>query len=600
MIRTPLRPLARVLDARLKGENPDVIEKENIAIRQEAMRDKSRIRAERRLVLLGLGFFMAFTVIGARMGTLAASEPTEPRASVGGTEITAQRADILDRQGRILATNMLTYSLYAQPHDMVDPVHAATELAAIFPEMDAKALERRFTDGRSFLWVRKVLSPEQMQKVHEIGDPGLYFGPREMRLYPNGNVASHVLGGAAFGAEGVDSAEVIGTAGLEKELDTRLRDPAQSSTPVTLSLDLTLQANIEEVLGAGMRMMNAKGAAAILMDVHTGEILSLASLPDFDPNDRPAVALTGDPSDSPLFNRAVQGVYELGSTFKIFAVAQAMDLGLVTPETLVDANAPLRWGKYTIKEWANHNYGPLLSVTDIIAKSSNVGSAHIGLMIGGVRQEAFLKSMGLLDAPQIELIEAANAKALVPARWSDIVTITASYGHGIASSPLNLAAAYATIANGGIKVTPTLLHGVTRPPGKRLITADTAKACIAMLRRVVTEGTATLANVPGYAVAGKTGTAEKPRKGGGYDGDKVINTFASVFPANDPKYVLIVTLDEPVETSGPVPRRTAGWTSVPVGAEIIRRIAPLMGLRPQIDGTNLNGLNTVSEPTVSE
>ena len=189
MIRTPLRPLARILDARLKGENPDVIEKENLAIRHEAMRDRARIRAERRLFMLGFGFFMAFTVIGARMGTLAASEPTEPRASVGGTEITAQRADILDRQGRILATNMLTYSLYAQPRDMVDPVHAATELAAIFPELDPKALERRFTDGRSFLWVRKVMSPEQMQQVHEIGDPGLYFGPREMRLYPNGNLA---------------------------------------------------------------------------------------------------------------------------------------------------------------------------------------------------------------------------------------------------------------------------------------------------------------------------------------------------------------------------------------------------------------------------
>ena len=600
MIRTPLRPLARILDARQKGENPDVIEKENIAIRHEAMRDKSRSRAERRLLMLGLGFFMAFTVIGARMGTLAASEPTEPRASVGGTEITAQRADILDRQGRILATNMLTYSLYAQPKDMVDPVHAATELAAIFPEMDPKALERRFTDGRSFLWVRKVLSPEQMQKVHEIGDPGLYFGPREMRLYPNGNLAAHVLGGAAFGAEGVDSAEVIGTAGLEKDLDTRLRDPAQASTPVTLSLDLTLQANVEEVLAAGMRMLNAKGAAAILMDVHTGEILSLASLPDFDPNDRPAVALTGDASDSPLFNRAVQGVYELGSTFKIFAVAQAMDLGLVNPETLVDANAPMQWGKFKISEWNNHNYGPLLSVTDIIAKSSNVGAARIALMIGGVRQEAFLKTMGLLDAPQVELIEAANAKALIPPRWSDIVTITAAYGHGIASSPLNLAAAYATIANGGIKVTPTLLHGVPRAPGERVISAETAKACLAMLRRVVTEGTATLANVPGYAVAGKTGTAEKPRKGGGYDSDKVINTFASIFPANNPKYVLIVILDEPVETSGPIPRRTAGWTAVPVAAEIIRRIAPLMGLRPQIDGGSLNGLTAVSEPTVAE
>ena len=600
MIRTPLRPLARILDARQKGENPDVIEKENLAIRHEAMRDRDRTRAERRLFVLGFAFFMAFTVIGARMGTLAASEPTEPRASVGGSQITSQRADILDRHGRILATNMLTHSLYAQPNDMVDPVHAATELAAIFPELDPKALERRFTDGRSFLWVRKVLSPEQMQRVHEIGDPGLYFGPREMRLYPNGTLAAHVLGGAAFDAEGVDSAEVIGTAGLEKELDARLSAPAQSSTPLTLSIDLTLQANVEEVLAAGMRMMSAKGAAAILMDVHSGEILSLASLPSFDPNDRPANPTEGEPSDSPLFNRAVQGVYELGSTFKIFAVAQAMELGLVNSETLVDTNAPMRWGKYRIAEWDNHNYGPTLSVTDIIAKSSNVGSAHIGLMIGGERQRAFLGSLGLLSAPQVELVEAANAKALVPSNWSDIVTITASYGHGISSSPLNLAAAYATIANGGTKVTPTLLHSETHEKGPRVLSEKVALASVAMMRRVVTEGTATLANVPGYAVAGKTGTAEKPRKGGGYDSDKVINTFASVFPANDPKYVLIVTLDEPVETSGPKPRRTAGWTAVPVAAEIIRRIGPLMGMRPQVETARLDGVTATSAPQVTE
>lgn len=600
MTRIPLRPLARILDARAKGENPDVIEKHNIALRHEAMRDKARVRAERRLFLLSLGFFAAFTVIGVRMGTLAASDPVEPRAASGGTEITAQRADILDRQGRILATNMLTYSLYAQPKDMVDPAHAATELAAIFPELDPGALERRFTDGRSFLWVRKVMSPEQMQRVHEIGDPGLFFGPREMRLYPNGHLAAHVLGGASFGAEGVDSAEVIGTAGLEKMLDDRLRDPALASQPLVLSLDLTLQANVEEVLATGMRMMNAKGAAAILMDVHTGEILSLASLPDFDPNDRPPVATSGDPSDSPLFNRAVQGVYELGSTFKIFAAAQAMDLGLLNAETHVDTNAPMRWGKYRIKEWDNHNYGPTLSVTDIIALSSNVGSANIALMIGGEKQRAFLKAMGLLDAPQIELIEAANAKALVPDKWSEIVTITAAYGHGISSSPLNLAAAYATLANGGTKVTPTLLHGANPQPGPRVVSEKVAAESVAMLRRVVTEGTATLADIPGYAVAGKTGTAEKPRKGGGYDSDKVINTFASVFPANDPQYVLIVSLDEPVETSGPKPRRTAGWTAVPVAAEIIRRIAPLMGLRPQVEPAPLDGLTAVSAPKVED
>lgn len=594
MIRTPLRPLARVLDARAKGENPDTIERENLRLRHEAMRDKARGRAELRLLLLGMAFFAAFAVIGVRMGILAASEPEEPRAAVRGTEILAQRADILDRNGRVLATNMLTHSLYAQPRDMVDPARVAKELAAIFPEMDATTLERRFTDGRSFLWVRKVLSPEQMQKVHEIGDPGLYFGPREMRLYPNGNLAAHVLGGAAFGAEGVESAEVIGTAGIEKAMDARLRDPAQAGTPLVLSLDLTVQAAVEEVLATGMQMMNAKGAAAILMDVHTGEILSLASLPDFDPNDRPQPALTGLPSDSPLFDRAVQGVYELGSTFKIFAVAQALDLGLVTPETMVDANAPMHWGKYKISEFENHNYGPLLSVSDVIAKSSNIGAARIALMIGGVRQQAFLKSMGLLDAPRVELIEAPGARALVPDRWSDIVTITAGYGHGIASSPMNLAAAYATIANGGIQVVPTLLHAAAAPSTERLITEATAKACVAMMRRVVAEGTATLANVPGYAVAGKTGTAEKPKKGGGYDSDKVINTFASIFPANDPKYVLVVTLDEPVETSGPKPRRTAGWTSVPVAAEIIRRVAPLMGLRPQVETATPDGLTAVS------
>jgi cell division protein FtsI (penicillin-binding protein 3) len=444
MIRTPLRPLARILDARAKGENPDAIERENAAIRNDAMRDKSRARAERRLMILAFGFFIAFSVIGARMGMLAASTPTEPRAQAGGSDITAQRSDILDRNGRILATNMLTHSLYAQPRDMVDPVHAATELAAIFPDMDAKALERRFTDGRSFLWVRKVLSPEQMQKVHEIGDPGLYFGPREMRLYPNGNLASHVLGGAQFGAEGVDSAEVIGTAGIEKQLDARLHDPAQSSNPLTLSIDMTLQANVEEVLNTGMKTLQARGAAAILMDAHTGEVLAMASLPSFDPNNRTELDPQVDPTDNPLFNRAVQGVYELGSTFKIFAVAQAMDLGLVNADTQIDTAQPFFYDGFRINEFDGHNYGPTKSVADVIEVSSNIGAAHIGLMIGGERQQAFLKTMGLLDPPQIELFEAASARALVPKNWSGIVTVTASYGHGVSTSLLNLAAAYAT------------------------------------------------------------------------------------------------------------------------------------------------------------
>ena len=593
MTRTPLRPLARILDARSRGENPDAIERENMRLRHEVMRDKARGRAQLRLVFLALSFFSAFTLIGARMGTLAATEPVEPRTAQTGSEITAGRADIVDRNGRILATNMLTHALYVQTKDMVDPARVAKELAVIFPELDEKALLRRFTDGRSFMWVRKVLSPEQMQKVHEIGDPGLFFGPREMRLYPNGTLAAHVLGGASFGAEGVDSAEVIGTAGIEKAMDQRLRDPANSGTPLQLSLDLTVQATVEEVLAAGIGMMNAKGGAAILMDVKTGEVVALAAGPTFDPNDRPNNPTSGDPSDSVLFNRAIQGIYELGSTFKIFAAAQAIELGLLNPETLVDANAPMRYGKFTIKEFENHNYGPMLSVSDIIAKSSNVGTAHIAMMIGGERQQTFLKSLGLFDASPLELIEAKGAKPLRPTRWPEIVTITAAYGHGVSGSPMNLATAYASIANGGIKVTPTLIKRTSPMQGERILSEKTALQSVAMMRRVVTEGTASLADV-GYAVAGKTGTAEKTKRGGGYYDDKVINTFASVFPANDPKYVLVVTLDEPVETSGPKPRRTAGWTAVPVAAEIIRRTAPLLGMRPQVEAQPLDGLTAVS------
>jgi cell division protein FtsI (penicillin-binding protein 3) len=582
MIRTPLRPLTRILQARAQGQNPDSIEKANIAARREAMRDRALVRAESRLKFLAGGFVVAFGVIALRMLTLASTEASELRTPTAATEITAQRADILDRKGRLLATNMVTHALYVQTEDLIDPAGTAKKLAEIFPDLDEAALLKRFTDGRKFLWVRKVLSPEQQQRVHEIGDPGLFFGPREMRLYPNGHLAAHVLGGAAFGAEGVNSAEVIGTAGFEKVQDARLRDPAQSNTPVALSIDLTVQANVEEVLGSGMRTLNARGAAAILMDVKTGEILAMASLPDFDPNDRPAPALTGEPSDSPLFNRAVQGVYELGSTFKIFAVAQAMDLGLIDQSTQIDTAQPFVYDGFRINEFDNHNYGPTKTAAEIIAVSSNIGSAHLGLMIGGERQQAFLRTLGLLDPPKIELAEAPGARALVPKNWSGIVTVTASYGHGISTSLMNLAAAYATIGNGGLKVTPTLLHSDHPKFGPRVISAETAWACVQMMRKVVTDGSATFANVPGYNVAGKTGTAEKPKTNGrGYDSEKIINTFASIFPSNDPKYVLIVTLDEAVETAGSRPRRTTGYTAVPVAGEIIRRIGPLLGLRPE-------------------
>ncbi|MFO7806305.1 MAG: penicillin-binding protein 2 [Paracoccaceae bacterium] len=593
MIRTPLRPLARVLKARAQGEDPASIEAENLAKRHEEIRDRSRARAEGRLLVLGLAFFCLYAVVGIRMGALASSVPEEPMAVAQGNAIIGQRSDIIDRNGRILATNLETHSLYAHPQDMIDPIGAANELAEIFPELDAEDLARRFASDRKFIWVRKQISPEQMQAVHDIGSPGLLFGPREMRLYPNGSVAAHIMGGASFGREGVHSAEVIGVAGVERQFDDYLRDPANEGAPLELSIDLTVQSATEEVLAGGMALMNAKGATAVLMDIHTGEVISMASLPDFDPNDRPQALTTGDQSDSPLFNRAVQGVYELGSTFKIFTVAQAMQLGLINAETMIDTKGPLTWGRFRIRDF--RNYGDELTATDVIVKSSNVGTARIALQIGGERQRSFLDELGFLEPTPIEMIEAPTGAPLLPRQWSEISTMTVSYGHGLSSSPLHLAAGYASLLNGGTKVEPTLLRRDTPQLGPRIVSADISASAVDMLRQVVVRGTASFGEVDGYAVAGKTGTADKPREnGGGYYDDKVISTFATVFPATEPQYVLIVTLDEPQITSLDEARRTAGWTAVPVAAEMIRRVAPLLGLRPQIESDAPVGVTLTS------
>jgi cell division protein FtsI (penicillin-binding protein 3) len=592
MIRTPLRPLARVLKARETGENPAAIEAENKRRRHDEMNDKAKNRAEGRLLVLGGVFFLAFSAIGLQMGAMASSEAEEPRAIASGNPIIGQRADIVDRNGRILATNFDTYALYAQPQQLVDPEGAAARLAEIFPELDAERLVKDLTGSRKFVWIRRQISPEQMQAVHDIGDPGLLFGPREMRLYPNGPVASHVLGGASFGREGVDSAEVIGVAGVERQFDQYLRDPSNEGSPLELSIDLTVQAAAERVLQGGMMLMNAKGAAAILMDVRTGEVISMVSLPDFDPNSRPLPLTTGSQSDSPLFNRAVQGVYELGSTFKIFAIAQAMELGLVRANTMIDTKGPITWGRFRISDF--HNYGPQLSTTDVIVKSSNIGTVRIAQQIGADRQKDFLTSLGFLAPTSIELSEAPSGRPLSPRQWSEISTLTISYGHGLSASPLHLAAAYATIANGGTRVTPTLLKSSQLQQGERVLSPEVAAEAVSMMRQVVVRGTASFGEVAGYEVAGKTGTADKPMPTGGYYEDKVIATFAATFPASAPQYVLVVTLDEPVETSGTEPRRTAGWTAVPVAAEMIRRIAPLLGMRPQVDMADLTGVTLTS------
>jgi len=591
-LRTPLRPLSRVIKARECGENPDAIERENLRLRHEAERDRLRQRSEGRLLLVAVCFLLAFGAVGSRMASLAMEEAQEPRTQTTGVEILTTRADIMDRRGRILATNFATNALYAHPHEIIDPRAAADGLAHIFPDMDADALYARFTSDRRFLWLRRYISPEQEQRVHDLGEPGLLFGPREMRLYPNGAVAAHILGGAGFGQEAVNAAEVIGIAGVEAAFDTRLRDPAQTE-PMHLSIDLTVQAAVEEVLAGGMALMNARAAAAVLMDVHTGEVLAMASLPDFDPNARPRPLTEGDQADSPLFNRAVQGVYELGSVFKTFTLAQALDLGLYQASDMIDTTGPLRMAGFEIEDF--RYYGPAQSLREVFTHSSNIGTARIAQTIGRERQRAFLDSLGLLEPTPAELIEASAARPLLPGRWGELSTMTISYGHGLSTSPLHLAAAYAAMVNGGTAITPTLLRQEAPQDGPRVISEATSREMRALMRAVVTEGTASFGEVEGYVVGGKTGTADLPRPTGGYYEDRNLNTFASAFPMHDPQYTLIVTLQEPVEMSGDEPRRTSGWTVVPVAAEIIRRAAPLLGVRPVIEHAAADRVSSSSQ-----
>ena len=589
MTRRPLRPISQIISARKNGQNPDHIERENIRQRHLAMEKVTRIRSESRLLVLIGFFFVSFLAIGLKMGMLSMITPAEPISSTQILQTLTKRADILDRNGSILATNLITNALYAKPNLMIDKQTAAKELVKIFPDLKLLNLINQFEGTKKFIWIKRKISPEQMQAVHELGEPGLKFGPREMRLYPNGRLAAHVLGGVRYGRQSVHSAELVGSAGVELQFDKFLQDELGSGDPLILSLDLGVQSAIGHVLQGGMQLMNAKGAAAILMDIHSGEIISMVSLPDFDPNDRVQKASKKNGSQSSLFNKAVQGRYELGSVFKVFTAAMALEDGIVNQNTLVDTSSPIIWGKHRISNY--HRLPEELSFTDVIVKSSNTGTSRLAKELGGVRQKEFLTNLGFFESTGIELVEGKQITSQYPSNWSEISTMTISYGHGISSSPLHLAAAFASVLNGGLKVNPTLLkRNGTDKIRKRVIRSDVSQTLINILYQVVERGTASAARVHGYSVAGKTGTAKKVKPTGGYYDKKNITTFASVFPAEAPKYVLLVTLDEPVVLTGLKSRRTAGWTAAPISSEIIYRAAPLLGVRPNLQNKINDGL----------
>ena len=538
-----------------------------------------------RLFALLIALILAFCLIGLQMVLMATKPNNEEIKTRAPNNNIGNRKDVVDRQGKLLATNISVNSLYAHPHEIIDKVKVITDLDKIFVNEKAGLFRQKIMSDKPFVWLKKTMSPDQQESVMDIGQPGLYFGPRKMRIFPNGEVASHALGGVRFGEERVDGAEILGTAGIELYFDDFLREFNKGDERLELSLDLTLQSLIEQILQDGIRLMEAKGGSVVLMNSKTGEILSLVSFPEFDPNDRPKNLFKDNPADSPIFNRAVQGIYELGSVFKIFTVALALDKNLVEVDTKLNTKGPLRIGGRTISD---HKYfGPSLTVEEIIVKSSNVGTVRIANKIGSELLKEFYANLGLLDRTSLELPETRLTVPQSPRKWKSLDMATASYGHGIAVSPIHLAAAYSSLVSGGYKVNPTLLlkdkkitDKVEHEQKNQVIRNATSSIVRSLLNRVVVDGTAKDSNFGGYNVGGKTGTAEKPNPvGGGYYEDKVISTFASVFPISTGDYVLVVTLDEPENNLGSESFRYASKTAVPISAKIISRIGPLLGLK---------------------
>ena len=531
-----------------------------------------------RLFSILIAFIIAFCMIGGQMIFMAIDPKGEKIRSEIISDSIGSRKEIVDRQGKLLATNVRVNSLYAHPHEIIDKDKVIKGLANIFSNENPQSFQKKLMTEKPFVWLKKTISPGQQQSIKDIGQPGLYFGPREMRIYPNGEIASHTIGGARFGHERVDGAEIIGTAGIELYFDKFLREPSNKSDRLELSVDITIQALIEQILQDGIGLMGAKGGSVVLMDSKSGEILSLASFPNFDPNLRPKQLFKNDPANSPIFNRAVQGIYELGSVFKIFTVALGLEENLIEIETQINTQGPLKIGGRRISD---HKYfGPRLTVEEVIVKSSNIGTVRIANKIGPTRLRQFYKRLGLLDKTSLELPETKLTVPQSPKKWKNLETATASYGHGIAVSPVHLATAYASLVNGGYKVNPTLVkRDVKVRERDQVISNATSNLVRFLLGQVVSKGTAKESNFGGYDVGGKTGTAEKPDPiRGGYFEDKVISTFASVFPVATADYVLVVTLDEPENNLGSESFRYASKTAVPISAKIISRVAPLLAI----------------------
>lgn len=542
----------------------------SLRIQLAGHRQQALERSRQRLVVGVLLFGAVTLLIGLRLMDLAVLKAID--RSAGQYDILASvrppRADILDRNGEVLATTLKVQALAVRPQKVIgDKEQLARKIVEALPHLELDFVRRQLNSPAKFRYISRRLSPAQVNAINALGEPGLEFHDEAERVYPNGSLAAHVLGYTNIDGRGM--------AGIERSFDSRLTDEEQLNKPLQLSIDVRVQHALEYELSAAMEKFNAIGAAGIVMDVHTGELLAMASLPAFDPN-----AVSRSPSET-WFNRATQGVYELGSTFKTFTNAIALEEGIVTLGKKYDVSKPLAIGRFRIRD--THPENRSMTVPEIFMHSSNIGTAQIALDTGAELQQAYMRKLGFLEPAHIELKE--SAQPMFPNPWSKVSTMTISYGHGIAVSSLHLATGYATVVNGGVWRPATLIKvapGTVPATGERIFSEETSRTMRMLMRLVVAQGTGKQANAPGYRVGGKTGTAEKPGVGG-YQRKALITTFAGVFPMDEPRYVVIATLDEPKGIKETYGFATAGWNAAPVVKAVVQRIGPILGVEPNVN-----------------
>lgn len=533
-------------------------------------------KARTRVGFAIIAFAVVYAIIGGRLVFFAINGDSHgTRRTASQDAIATARPDIVDRNGEILATDVKTPSLFGEPRRIIDKDEAIELLTATLPDLDAGEVRDRLSSRKGFVWLKREITPAQQKEVYRLGIPGIGFLRENKRVYPNGPVMSHVIGLVNIDNQGI--------AGIEKWLDsTGLADLHRAGfasdrlqKPVELAVDLRVEHALRDELLKAKDKYKAKAAAGLVSNVNTGEIVAMVSVPDYDPNN------PREANDPTRINRLTTGVYEMGSTFKALTLAMALDSGKATLNSQFDARASLRYGKFSIGD--SHPLGRSISLAEVFTYSSNIGAARIALSQGVDAHKAFLKKMGQLDRLRTELPE--SAEPIVPKHWGELNTVTIAFGHGLSVAPLQAVMGINAVINGGYLIPPTFLRRNEADAMKlatRVVKTETSDKMRYLMRLNAETGTAKQANVEGYYVGGKTGTSEKVVNGH-YAKKQVLNSFTAILPADNPKYQLLVMLDEPQalpETHGFI---TSGWNAVPTGAKVIERIAPLLGITPRFD-----------------